>query len=183
MERKRMETAILTEVLPIELTNGNDGRGGKWFKTAKVRKKLESPNLASKAGPQPVRFRVRIRLTSVLRAIQRLWGANSIGRGNSKELIDALVVCGWFTDDSPKYVKGCDFRQDDTMRELGPAILFESLSHGDIFTRNVRAGPNWPDAQGELSERKLLRTIARPGHPYVSPGHRPGICWATQTKP
>jgi predicted NBD/HSP70 family sugar kinase len=53
----------------------------------------------------------------------------------------------------------------------------------DFIVLRLCTGVGWPDAQGELSERKLLRTIARPGHPYVSPGHRPGICWATQTKP
>ena len=125
MERKLMETAILTEVLPIELTNGNDGRGGKWFKTAKVRKVLESKLRRWGLVREPFDHPVTIRLTRVLGRGQRLWDADSVGRGNSKELIDAMVACGWFTDDSPKYIAHCDFRQDPSQRENGPAVLFE----------------------------------------------------------
>lgn len=36
-----MTECILRAVLPIELTNGNDGRGSKWFSSAKTRKQIE----------------------------------------------------------------------------------------------------------------------------------------------
>lgn len=122
---KIIETAILTEVLKIELTNGNDGRGSKWFKTAAVRKTLESPNSTSKAGPRPVRLSGQNSTHKEPKSQPVALGAVNIGRGSSKELVDALVVCGWFTDDSPKHIAHCDFRQDSSQRENGPATLFE----------------------------------------------------------
>lgn len=34
--------SLLDVTLPIELTNGNDGRGSKWFRSSNVRKRLEA---------------------------------------------------------------------------------------------------------------------------------------------
>ena len=107
-------------ILPVELTNGNDGRGSKWFSSAKVRKQLESLLIEHKRKPfaQPT----VVELTRILGAGQRLWDADSIGRGNAKELFDSLVAIGWWHDDSHKYIQKVDYRQDSTRRSVGPAV-------------------------------------------------------------
>tara|TARA_R110000822_G_scaffold17178_5_gene57959 strand:+ start:1964 stop:2341 length:378 start_codon:yes stop_codon:yes gene_type:complete len=95
----------------IELTNGNDGRGSKWFSSAKMRKQIEATLIATGHRRKPFDVPVSLMITRVMAARQRAWDADSWQRGNLKELIDALVVVGWFTDDSPKYIEEVRFRQ------------------------------------------------------------------------
>lgn len=99
--------------LPVELNNGNDGRGGKWFSSAKVRTKIEALLRAEgHAMQQPISTgKVSILITRILGPRQQKWDADSYQRGNLKELIDALVVCGWFVDDGPKFIEEVRFRQ------------------------------------------------------------------------
>lgn len=109
-------------ILPFELTNGNDGRGSKWFSSAKIRKEFEATlrtlGMTRIPSPHPVRLTV----TRILGKGQRLWDPSSILRGNWKEIEDALVACGWFIDDSPKFITSCDGRQDECRKSKGPAI-------------------------------------------------------------
>ena len=116
---------ILSQTIDLELTNGNDGRGGRWFSSAKVRKKIEETLRASGLVREPFEFPVRIHLTRVLGRGQRLWDHDSKLRGNSKELIDALVAVGWFRDDGPKYVTDVTASQDKTQRQNGPITIVE----------------------------------------------------------
>ena len=113
-------TVLHSVILPVELTNGNDGRGSKWFSSAKARKAIE----ATLHGHRRTPFTgpVHLTLTRILGAGQRLWDHDSIGRGNAKELVDSLVALGWFFDDKPKWIFGVDYRQDDKRRSLGPAV-------------------------------------------------------------
>jgi hypothetical protein len=97
--------------LPIELTNGNDGRGGRWFSSAKMRKEIESIIIAEGHRRTPFESPVSLLVTRVMAKRQKAWDADSWQRGNLKELIDALVVVGWFIDDSPKYITEVRFRQ------------------------------------------------------------------------
>lgn len=116
-------------VLPIELTNGNDGRGSKWFSSAKVRKKVEQQLRNLGFTRNPFDKPVTVQVTRVLGKGQRLWDSSSIGRGNWKEIEDALVVLGWFCDDCPKWIRETRFFQDSSRREAGPSIqvtIFES---------------------------------------------------------
>lgn len=122
-----MTTATQTQpvvdvLLPIELTNGNDGRGSKWFSSAKVRTKVEKVLRAAGFTRQPFRCVVEVHVTRIIGKNQRLWDSSSIGRGNWKEIEDALVVLGWFHDDSPKFIRETRFFQDSSRRELGPCI-------------------------------------------------------------
>ncbi len=116
---------ILSATLPIELTNGNDGRGSKWFSSAKLRKHYEATVGQFQYGRSPFRFIVRLEVTRILGKGQRLWDADSILRGSAKELIDSLVALGWFVDDSPKWIGAVVGYQDATQREIGPAVQVE----------------------------------------------------------
>ena len=103
------------------LTNGNKGRGGSWHHSSKDRKEFER----LLAGHKTPTFRgvVSIEVIRVLGKNERLWDADSIGRGNAKELIDAMVAVGIFTDDSPKYISNCHYRQKADRREVGPVVI------------------------------------------------------------
>lgn len=122
-----------TIIFPIELTNGNDGRGHRFWSSAKCRKDLEQKLRLSGLTRSPFNFPVKITVTRILGKGQRLWDSSSIGRGNWKELEDALVSCGWFTDDSPRFVTMTDFRQDDCRRNQGPAVELHIEQDGEPF--------------------------------------------------
>jgi len=126
--RKNLE--VIEIRLEIEMTNNNGGSGGKWYPSAKVRKEIEDYLTVSGLVRKPFGFQASIRLTRILGKRQSLWDSDSGLRGNSKELIDALVACGWFVDDGPKYIKETQFRQDATQRKNGPAILLEVFPVG-----------------------------------------------------
>ena len=119
-ESRRMKL-ILSRMLPIELTNGNDGRGSKWFRSSS-RRKIIARTLANERRA-PFAFPVAIQIVRVLGAGQRLWDADSVGRGNAKELVDSLVELGWFHDDGPKWITHCDYRQDASQRKIGPVTV------------------------------------------------------------
>ena len=120
-----MHNPILTQLLPFELTNNNQGRGRAWYSSANVRKKIERELRLLGLEREPFEFPVVVRVTRILGKGQRLWDSDSILRGNSKELIDSLVVCGWFHNDSPKWIVETQAGQDASQRANGPAVLIE----------------------------------------------------------
>ena len=116
-----MSNAIIHDVtLPVELTNGNDGRGNKWFSSAKIRKAMES--LLFGHSRTPWDFPTRVVVTRILGPGQRLWDSSSILRGNWKEIEDALVCLGWWHDDGPKWIEKTEGEQDASQRDNGPAV-------------------------------------------------------------
>lgn len=115
--------AIASITLPVKLTNGNDGRGSRWFRSS-VRRKKYMRELAD-FKRKPFEHPTRIVITRILGPNERLWDADSIGRGNAKEIIDSLVKLGWWHDDGPKFIATCDYRQDTTQREQGPAVRID----------------------------------------------------------
>lgn len=104
-----MELARIT--LPIELTNGNDGRGSRWFRSSIDRKKIETLLRARGLTAKPFDFAVNVVVTRLIPKGGRAWDTSSIGRGNWKEIEDALVACGWFHDDGPKWITETRFFQ------------------------------------------------------------------------
>lgn len=122
-----MTESIYAIVLPIELTNGNDGRGSKWFSSAKRRKEYEAILLPIVT----VMFQspVVVHVTRLLGHGQRLWDSSSIGRGNWKEIEDSLVALGVFKDDSPQYIVETRFFQRKRLAipktNAKPATLLE----------------------------------------------------------
>ena len=124
----KAERRVLSAYLPIKLNNGNDGRGGRYFSSANARKQFGRMLIGWNLRRKPFRWKTRVVITRILGKGERLWDCDSVGRGNAKELIDALVAFGWWTDDSARYIRPVDYRQDDTQRDSGPAVLIEVYS-------------------------------------------------------
>jgi len=125
-----MKTLLLSVALPFELTNGNEGRTKTWYRPAQIRMRFEYQlkllGLTRSPFPQPV----NVLVTRLLGKSQRLWDSSSIGRGNYKELEDALVAVGWFHNDSPKWIQNTHFQQKKSSDDK-PAILIEVFSTGE----------------------------------------------------
>ena len=119
--------------LPFELKNKNDGQGHHWGATAAARKKFEKDLFKLRMIRSPFLFPVKLTITRGLGKGQKLWDNDSIGRGNAKQLIDALVASGWFCDDSPKYITDVDYRQDECRRSSGPFIEVTIEQSGESF--------------------------------------------------
>jgi len=115
-----MTTELFRVVLQIELTNGNDGRGYAWQRSAARRKKLGKQ--LAQYRREPFSVPVVVEVTRILGKGQRLWDSSSIGRGSYKELEDTLVELGWFHDDGPKWIVQTIFAQTANRREEGPAV-------------------------------------------------------------
>jgi len=122
------QSPILRVLLNLELTNGNDGRGGAFWASAKRRIEYEQYLGHVFQKRQPFEHPVRLRITRVLGPKQRLWDADSVLRGSAKELIDALVAVGWFHDDGPAWITEAVGVQDSGRRDAGPATIVEVFS-------------------------------------------------------
>lgn len=113
---------IESVILPIKLTNGNEGRQKSWYKPARVRQQFESLLLAMHRRRVPHPCKVSVVVTRILGPGEQAWDSSSILRGNYKELEDALVATGWFVDDSPRWIVETLGRQDSSRRDIGPAV-------------------------------------------------------------
>ncbi len=119
--------------LPFELTNSNDGQGGHWGGSSKARRQFESDLRKLGLVFDPFTCKVSVVVVRILGKGQRLWDSSSVLRGNYKQLEDAMVACGWFTDDSPRYITDTRGRQDDTARSRGPEIkIIIELTHDPV---------------------------------------------------
>jgi hypothetical protein len=97
--------------------------------------KMDDPQLARQGmHREPFEFPVRVVLTRILGPKQKLWDADSVLRGSSKQIFDGLVDAGWFVDDGPNYITKVDGRQDKTKRSEGPAVLIEIFKDGNDDT-------------------------------------------------
>ena len=117
--------------LPYELTNKNHGRGYSWHASAAERKRLDLLFRALGAR-SPYDVPVVLVLTRVLGRGQRLFDSDSLLRGNSKEIIDAMVAHGWFHDDSPKWIRLTLANQDVPNRATGPKTQIQIWHCEDI---------------------------------------------------
>ena len=116
---------LFSVTIPIELTNSNNGQGRGWHKSASDRKKFE--RILKRLGlvRTPFDVPVIVHVTRILGKGQRMWDASSGLRGNYKALEDACTACGWWFDDSPKYISEVRFFQDKKRRGEGPAVMIE----------------------------------------------------------
>lgn len=111
-------------ILPITLTNGNEGRTKHFSESAKRRKQYEKLIGYMVLGRQLKCYRdpVTVAVVRILGQKEHPWDSSSGLRGNWKEIEDALVSCGVFQDDSIKWITETRFFQDDTKRTKGPLI-------------------------------------------------------------
>ena len=112
---------LLSVTLPIELTNGNTGRGGHWAATKKRRDDYETLIVLLGLKRTPFEFPVKVQVTRLRGKRQREWDADSWQRGNLKEIIDSLVACGWFHDDKRKWIAETTF-SELSQKEHGQAL-------------------------------------------------------------
>ena len=115
--------------LPFKLTNGNSGRGNAWYMSAAFRKKAEKTLRQLGMVRSPFPCKVSVTVTRILGKKERPWDSSSVLRGNYKEIEDALVACGWFTDDSMDHIGLTIGKQDTTRREKGSCIELEILPY------------------------------------------------------
>ncbi len=105
-------TLRLIEVeLPIRLSNSNDGRGHSFWRTKRKRDEFEATLRLYGDIRTPLDDPVFVRVTRLYSGRERAWDYSSGLRGDWKELEDSLVACGWFHDDSPKWIRGVVFDQ------------------------------------------------------------------------
>ncbi len=120
-----MSELPITLWLPLPLSNNNTGQSRHWSAAYKDKATFANTltNLKLKGTPPP--YKQRVTVTRILGKGERLWDADSVLRGNAKQLIDAMVDAGFFVDDSPKHITEVFGKQDDQKRFLGPAIKVE----------------------------------------------------------
>jgi hypothetical protein len=102
---------LLRETLELKLTNGNDGRGKSFWGSANFRKSAEQYLRAFHKQRKPFGVPVAVHVTRLFSGRERFWDSSSVGRGNWKEIEDALVAVGWFHDDCHKWIKRTVFDQ------------------------------------------------------------------------
>lgn len=130
---------LVRVIIQDNVSNNNNGQGNHWAGTAKAKKRIfskckkaeyfrysERRHLFLPASIKecsiPSRQAVNIIATRVLGPKQRLWDADSILRGEFKQVMDSLVQLGIIEDDGPKFVKHCLGMQDSTRRSDGPSF-------------------------------------------------------------
>jgi len=123
--RNFAENKMITLEIPIPLTNNNDGQSRHWSKANQHKQTFAKTLAIMRMKATPPERKQRVTITRILGKGQSLWDADSVLRGNAKQLLDSLVDAGYFVDDSPKYITEVFGKQDATRREDGPAIRVE----------------------------------------------------------
>jgi len=115
----------MTILLPLPLSNNNTGQSRHWS-AANKQKQLFATTLAKlRLKATPPTHKQRVTITRILGKGERLWDADSVLRGNAKQLLDSLVDAGYFVDDGPNYITEVLGKQDAGNRSDGPAIRVE----------------------------------------------------------
>ena len=136
---------IGTIEVPMKLKNNNQGQGRHWSGSHKERS-LASQAVAEARVWQPstsessswvslpewlserhwdVGTKLGLVVYRILGKGERLWDADSVLRGNYKQIQDALIEAGLAEDDSPKYIEWVLGLQEDQTRDHGPRVVIE----------------------------------------------------------
>jgi len=111
--------------IPYVLKNHNAGQQRAWQIAAAERKRCEKQLRDAGHIRKPMKRPISLEIVRNLGPKQRFWDNDSILRGTAKQLIDSLVACGWFNDDSPAYLQQVVGRQqillDDKEKRLPPS--------------------------------------------------------------
>ena len=125
-------TLLHSAILPVGITNDNDGRTKHYGISSDRRNRYERKLRSLGHARQPFGQQTDVVVTHILGPGQRKLDSSSILRGNYKELEDALVWLGWWHDDSPPFIRCVLPLQDATQRDLGPAIRIDVYAAGAI---------------------------------------------------
>jgi hypothetical protein len=129
--------------IELPLRNGNSGQGRAWYATHAERQKFEQYIVAAgKKKKVPYMFPVALHVIRCYGKRQRVWDADSVLRGNWKQLQDALVACGWFQDDNPSHIMqvvGSQRKAEDGVE----SVIVEVWTQPAVFRcgQHSRAGP------------------------------------------
>ena len=136
--------------LPMKLKNNNQGQGHHW--SGSHRERRAASEAVAKAeyrytmdghttigctllewlsGPHTSYGKLGIIVWRVLGPRERLWDADSVLRGNYKQIQDALIEAGLAEDDSPKYIDWVLGRQDKERRDEGSSVEIELYDLGE----------------------------------------------------
>lgn len=136
--------------VPMKLKNNNQGQGRHWSGSHRERR-IASEAVANAGFWYHLadHTKVGLRLSEwllephtsygllgmvvwrVLGPRERLWDADSVLRGNYKQIQDALIEAGLAEDDSPKYIEWVLGRQDKERRGEGPCVEIELYDLGE----------------------------------------------------
>ncbi len=122
-------------ILPIAITNDNDGRTKHYGLNRDRRIRYERKLRSLGHARQPFGQQTDVVVTRILGPSEKKLDQSSVLRGNYKEIEDALVWLGWWHDDSPPYIRFVLPDQDATQREIGPAIRIDVYAAGAIQVR------------------------------------------------
>lgn len=142
---------IGTIFLPMKLKNNNQGQGHHWSGSHKERRTAseavsnatfgytmsDHTKISYKlsewlSGPNYVSgSKLGLVVWRVLGPRERLWDADSVLRGNYKQIQDALIEAGLAEDDSPKYIDWVLGRQDKERRDEGSCVEIELYDLGE----------------------------------------------------
>ena len=131
--------------LPMKLKNNNQGQGRHWSGSHKERAEASQAVAEARVWTPAteesrtwqslsewtrerhlgVNEKLGLVVWRILGKRERLWDADSVLRGNYKQIQDALIEAGLAEDDSPKYIEWVLGRQDDSIREQGSKVLIE----------------------------------------------------------
>jgi len=125
-----MDEPLFFVTLKIKLNNNNEGQRKSWYKSASDRKRFENMLRRLKLVREPFDQPVVVHVTRILGKGQQQWDMSSGLRGSYKALEDAMTACGWWVDDSPKYIREVRFFQNGDRRKEGPAVLIEVFGAG-----------------------------------------------------
>ena len=142
---------IGTIYLPMKLKNNNQGQGHHWSGSHKERRTAseavanatfgytmtDHTKISHKlsewlSGPNHTSGgKLGLVVWRVLGPRERLWDADSVLRGNYKQIQDALIEAGLAEDDSPKYIEWVLGRQDKERRDEGSCVEIELYDLGE----------------------------------------------------
>lgn len=103
-------------ILPIRLTNSNEGRTKHYGPTKRFRDDCGVMCKVWFRDRKPFDFPVKVLVVRLLAKGEHKMDQSSLSRGNWKEIEDSLVAAGWFHDDGPKWITDVHFDQDATQR-------------------------------------------------------------------
>ena len=137
---------LIAEIeVPMKLKNNNQGQGRHWSGSHKERRIASEavaqaicwPHPATESD-KPVKLsewisqqkkgrdgKLGLVVNRVLGKRERLWDADSVLRGNYKQIQDALIEAGLAEDDSPKYIDWVLGMQISEWRDQGPKVVID----------------------------------------------------------